>query len=109
MIQYCLLNNTTFLVIVDKFDPNPILVNINKLKPYWFQNKIAFRGLESTVEMGRDIANTEIGFKIATLKKEQGTCTKISFLVDGTKIQDSWLGTKNKDLVVGIEIQDPLQ
>jgi hypothetical protein len=29
--------------------------------------------------------------------------------VDGTKIQDSWLGTKNKDLVVGIEIQDPLQ
>ncbi len=94
---------------INKFDPNPILVNINKLKPYWFQNKIAFRGLESTVEKGRDIANTEIGFKIATLKKEQGTCTKISFLVDGTKIQDSWLGTKNKDLVVGIEIQDPLQ
>jgi hypothetical protein len=45
--------------------------------------------LESIVEKGRDIANTEIGFKIATLKKEQGTCTKISFLVDGTKIQDS--------------------
>ncbi len=28
--------------------------------------------------------------------------------MDGTKIQKSWLGTKNQDLVVGIEIQDPL-
>jgi hypothetical protein len=24
------------LVIIDKFDPNPVLVNINKIKSYWF-------------------------------------------------------------------------
>jgi hypothetical protein len=35
-IQYCLLNNTIVLVTIDKFNPNPILVNINKLKPYRF-------------------------------------------------------------------------
>ncbi len=37
MTQYCSLNNTTFLVIVEKIDPNPILVNINKLRPYLSQ------------------------------------------------------------------------
>jgi hypothetical protein len=31
-IQYYLPNNTALLVTVEKFDPNPILVNINKLK-----------------------------------------------------------------------------
>jgi hypothetical protein len=35
-IQYCLPNNYVLLVIIDKFDPNPVLVNINKLKPYKF-------------------------------------------------------------------------
>jgi hypothetical protein len=25
-----------FLVTLDKFDPNPMLVNVNKLKPYQF-------------------------------------------------------------------------
>jgi hypothetical protein len=29
-------NNIILFVIIDKFDPNPILVNINKLKPYMF-------------------------------------------------------------------------
>lgn len=24
------------LVTIDKFDPNLVLVNINKIKPYWF-------------------------------------------------------------------------
>jgi hypothetical protein len=28
--------NIILLVIIDKFDPNSMLVNINKLKPYWF-------------------------------------------------------------------------
>jgi hypothetical protein len=27
-------NNTTLLVSIDRFDPNPIMVNVNKLKPY---------------------------------------------------------------------------
>jgi len=31
-----LLNNIVSLITIDKFDPNPILVNINKLKPYMF-------------------------------------------------------------------------
>jgi hypothetical protein len=31
-----LLNNIVLLITIDKFDPNPILVNINKLKPYRF-------------------------------------------------------------------------
>jgi hypothetical protein len=106
-IQYCLLNNITFLVTVNKFDPNPILVNINKLKPYQFSDKITSWKIESIVKRGRDIANNEIGFNIATLENAQGTCTKFSFLVDGTKIQESWLETKIQDSVVGIKIQDP--
>jgi predicted glycosyltransferase len=44
-IQYCLFNNITFLVTIEKFDPNPVLVNINKLKPYRFQDPTACRGL----------------------------------------------------------------
>jgi hypothetical protein len=28
--------HTLLLMTIDKFDPNPILVNINKLKPYRF-------------------------------------------------------------------------
>jgi hypothetical protein len=55
-------------VIVNKFDPNPILVNINKLRPYRFQHTIASRGLELIVERGRDTTNTKIGFNIATLE-----------------------------------------
>jgi hypothetical protein len=33
-VQYYLPNNTIILVLVINFEPNPILVNINKLKPY---------------------------------------------------------------------------
>ena len=33
-VQYLLPNNTVLLVTVDKFDPNPVIVNINKLKTY---------------------------------------------------------------------------
>lgn len=35
-IQYYLPNNTVSLVTIDNFDPNPVLVNMNKLKPYRF-------------------------------------------------------------------------
>jgi hypothetical protein len=34
MIHYCLPINIVMLVIIDKFNPNSILVNTNKLKPY---------------------------------------------------------------------------
>ena len=33
-VQYLLPNNTILLVTVDKFDPDPVIVNINKLKTY---------------------------------------------------------------------------
>jgi hypothetical protein len=38
-------------VNIDKFEPNPILVNINKLKPYWYLGQ-APKGLEATIERG---------------------------------------------------------
>ncbi len=50
-IQYFLPNNTILFVNIDKFEPNPILVNINKFKPYKYLGK-APRGLEATVEGG---------------------------------------------------------
>ena len=33
-VQYLLPNNKVLLVTVDKFDPDPVIVNINKLKTY---------------------------------------------------------------------------
>ncbi len=33
-IQYYLLNNILFLVTLGDFEPHPILVNVNKVKPY---------------------------------------------------------------------------
>jgi hypothetical protein len=33
--QYCLLNNMVLLVNIDHFEPNPMLVNANKVKPYY--------------------------------------------------------------------------
>jgi hypothetical protein len=66
-------------MIVDKFDPNPILVNINKLKPYRFQDTTASKGLESKVKGGRDITNNEIGLKTLTLENAQGTTQNFHF------------------------------
>jgi len=37
--QYCLPNNIGFLVFVNNFELNPILVNINKLKPYRYVDR----------------------------------------------------------------------
>jgi hypothetical protein len=53
MIQYCLLKNIVLLVIMDKFNPNPILVNINKLKPYIFLD-LTLKGLEVRIQGERD-------------------------------------------------------
>ncbi len=33
-VQYVLPNNIMLLVTIEKFETNPILVNVNKLKPY---------------------------------------------------------------------------
>jgi len=35
-VQYCLPNNIIILVFVNKFEPNPVLINVNKLKPYTY-------------------------------------------------------------------------
>jgi hypothetical protein len=51
-IRYCLPNNIILLVNIDKFEPNPILVNINKLKSYRYLDKTDPRGLEATIEGG---------------------------------------------------------
>jgi hypothetical protein len=100
-IQYLLPKNTTFLVIIHKFDPNPILININKLKSYWFQDPNAFKGLESIVKRGRDTTNTKIRLNIASQKNVEGTSTKLS--LDGSKIQKSWLGIKIQDPLVQVK------
>ncbi len=34
IIQYLLSNNIVLLVTIEKFEINPVLVNVNKLKPY---------------------------------------------------------------------------
>ncbi len=33
-VQYYLPNNIVLLVSINNFEPNPVLVNVNKLKPY---------------------------------------------------------------------------
>jgi Fic family protein len=47
---------------------------------------------------------TKIEFNTTILKN--GTCTNFSFLVDGTKNQDSIFETKNQDSVIETENQD---
>lgn len=37
-VQYPLPDNTILLVAIEKFDPDPIIVNINKPKPYRYLN-----------------------------------------------------------------------
>ncbi len=38
-VQYCSPNNIILFVFVNNFEPNPILVNVNKLKPYTYVDK----------------------------------------------------------------------
>jgi len=62
--------------------------------------------MESIVKRGRDTTNIRKRFHITTLKNAQGIGKINSFLVDGTKIQESRVGTNVKKLVTRIEIQD---
>ncbi len=64
---------------INKYDPNPILVNINKLKPYRLQDTTVSKGLESTVERGRETTNIEIGFNIIILENEMGQAQHFHF------------------------------
>jgi hypothetical protein len=56
-IQYCLPNHIILLVTVDKFDPNPVLVNINKLKPYMF---IEEKNLQPVLVKPGDLVTDEL-------------------------------------------------
>ncbi len=46
-VQYCLPNNIVLIIYVNNFEPNPILVNVNKLKPYTYVDQIV-KGIESS-------------------------------------------------------------
>jgi len=46
-VQYCLPNNIVFLVPINNFEPNPILVNVNKLKPYTYVDQ-TLKGIQSS-------------------------------------------------------------
>jgi hypothetical protein len=35
-VQYCLPNNIVIFVSINNFEPNLVLVNVNKLKPYTY-------------------------------------------------------------------------
>jgi hypothetical protein len=39
IIQFFKPNNIMLLIIMDKFDSNHVLVNVNKLKPYKYMDK----------------------------------------------------------------------
>jgi hypothetical protein len=45
-VQYSLPNNIDILISVIDFEPNPILVNVNKLKPYKYMDQ-TLKGIQS--------------------------------------------------------------
>jgi hypothetical protein len=61
-IHYCLPNNIVLLVNIDKFEPNPILVNINKLKPFQHLDKTP-KGLEATIKGEREHKDLQEDFQ----------------------------------------------
>jgi hypothetical protein len=46
-VHYCLPNNILFLVSINNFELNPVLVNVNKLKPYTYVDQI-LKGIQSS-------------------------------------------------------------
>jgi hypothetical protein len=47
-VQYCL-PNIVILVSVNNVEPNPILINVNKLKPYTYVDQ-TLKGIQSLVD-----------------------------------------------------------
>jgi len=56
-MKYCLPNNIVLLVTIDKFDPNLVFVNINKLKPYKF---IEYKTLQLVLTKPSDLVIDEL-------------------------------------------------
>ncbi len=46
-VQYCLPNNIIIFIYVNNFEPNPVLVNFNKLKPYKYVDQ-TLKGIQSS-------------------------------------------------------------
>jgi hypothetical protein len=53
-VRYCLPNNIVILVFVNNFEPNPILVNVNKLKPYTYVDQ-TLKGIQSSKFKGSKV------------------------------------------------------
>jgi hypothetical protein len=75
-------NNTIILVFINNFEPNPILINVNKLKPYKYVDK-TLKGIQSSKDQKslqfideehmEEISNEEleIQWKIETIGTNQ--------------------------------------
>ncbi len=46
-VQYCLPNNFIILVSITNFEPNSVLVNVNKLKPYTYVDQ-TLKGIQNS-------------------------------------------------------------
>jgi hypothetical protein len=46
-VLYCLPNNYYYFVFVNNFEPNLVLVNVNKLKPYKYVDQ-TLKGIQSS-------------------------------------------------------------
>lgn len=68
-IQYCFCNNIIFLITIEKFDPNYILVNIRKLKPYRMHEETP-RRLEAQIERRKEFQWLETNFLQKCLRKK---------------------------------------
>jgi hypothetical protein len=76
-IQYCFCNNIVFVITIDKFDPNCILVNINKLKPYQMHEETP-RRLEAQIERGKESQWLETNFFAKILEEFFSMAIKVS-------------------------------
>jgi hypothetical protein len=74
-IQYCYPNNIILFVNTKKFEPNPILANINKFEPYRYLRK-ALKRLETTIEGG----GAQGGLKVKGELEKQRGLTKMFFV-----------------------------
>jgi len=60
-VQYCLPNNLVLLVFANNFKPNPILVNVNKLKPYRYVDQ-TLKGIQS-LENKKSLKSIDFGYR----------------------------------------------
>jgi hypothetical protein len=60
-IQYVLPNNNVLLVTIEKFETNPVLVNVNKLKPYkYMESKVQRQEQHMLVYWEQSVAGVQL-------------------------------------------------